>query len=102
MRPNFHLKSTFEAVFVLLTLASCHPEADDRVLWWASLWESGCVGTVLCCEADDRVLWLASLNECGCLGSVLCSEADERVLWLASLWGRSIYWGMDFALEALC
>ena len=38
LRPNFYLKSTFEAVFVLLTLASCHPEADDGVLRLASLW----------------------------------------------------------------
>lgn len=48
---------------------------------------SGCVGAFLCGEADDGVLWLASLCGSGGVGTVLCGEADEGVLWLASLKG---------------
>ena len=77
-------------------------EADEGVLWLASLWGSGCVLTVLCCEADEGVLWLASLWGSGCVLTVLCCEADEGVLWLASLWGRSIYCGGWISLWMLC
>ena len=95
LRPNFHLKSTSKAVFVLLALPSCHPEADERVFCaakrtggccgWLRCWGSGCVVTVLCSEADEEELLSVSLKGVGFSeGEGICCG------------------GMDFALEAVC
>ena len=62
-------------------------EADEGMLWLASLCGSGDVGAFLCGEADEEAMWLASLLRSGCVGAFLCGEADEGVLWLVSLKG---------------
>ncbi|MBR6630145.1 MAG: hypothetical protein IKL03_09375, partial [Bacteroidaceae bacterium] len=41
-------------------------------------------------EADERVLWYASLCGNRPWDCILCSEAYEKALWLASLWGKGV------------
>lgn len=80
LRPNFHLKSTFEAVFVLLTLASCHPEAYEKSLWWASLSKKSYRNSIMWREADERALWWVSLWERWCHRRVIVGEGEIECL----------------------